>query len=449
MTAIRRGGIALLFLAGVAFAQQQPTQPQGEDQPAQPAMVDDRAQVPAIFSGASSSLAFSSETERSNYLRGGVTVGANFDDNALSTAQNPVSDLSYSVLPYIALDQTRSRLQWTLAYHGGLTVNQRLTQRNQGSHALSGDLTYRLSPHVALHLRDDFSLTSNFFDQLQGSGSTPVTGGIGQPNQFVITPLAHRLSNLGAADLSYQFSARDMVGAGGTFYDSQFRDVPVGANNLFNTSTRSGNAYYSHGFTPRNWAGVAYQFQDISFDPGTSEARSHSFLAFDTITLQTNMTLSFFAGPERSVVDTGALSGVPAQWGAMAGGNFGWQGQRTSVRLNALRRVSDGGGILTAVRLTTVDGALRRQITRSSTVGIGALYGDNTSLTPGAAASSQLQSTSGSFFWEQQVARIFSLTLGYARDHQNGSGPGVVDGDVDHNRGWVSFSYNFTRPLGR
>jgi hypothetical protein len=435
--------LSALLTVSLAAAQDQ------GDQPAQPTFVEERAQVPAIFSGASDTLSFSSETERSNYLRGGISVGANFDDNALNATTNPTSDTSYSVLPYIALDQTRSRLKWTLDYHGGLTVNQRLSERNQGSHALSADLAYRLSPHVTLHLRDNFSLTSNFYNQLQNGIGTPVTGGIGQPNQFVITPLAQRLTNLGAVDISYQFSARDMVGAGGTFYDSRFRDLPVGATTLFDSSTRGANAFYSHGFTPRNWTGFAYQFQDLSFAPGTSSTRSHSFLLFHTINLQTNMTLSVFAGPERTELEIGSVTAGAASWSTMAGGNFGWQGQRTSLRLNGLRRVSDGGGLLAAVRLTSVDGAVRRQLTRFSTVGIGGLYGDSNSLS--GTTEARLKTASGSAFWEQQLGRMFALTLGYARDHQNGTGNGssVTVGDVDHNRAWVTLSYNFTRPLGR
>ena len=49
-------------------------------------------------------------------------------------------------------------------YAAGLTVNQRLSSRNQGSHDLNFDSQFRLSPHVSLRIAEEFSLTSGFFD---------------------------------------------------------------------------------------------------------------------------------------------------------------------------------------------------------------------------------------------------------------------------------------------
>ena len=42
-------------------------------------------QIPAVLGGPKLSVALRSETERSNYLRGGINVGATYDDNALLT----------------------------------------------------------------------------------------------------------------------------------------------------------------------------------------------------------------------------------------------------------------------------------------------------------------------------------------------------------------------------
>jgi len=443
-----RYSLILLALgaASAAWGQQSSSQP---DTTAQPPMVEDRAQVPPVVNGTASSLEFAPETERSNYLRGGISVGADYDDNALSTTTDPISNVNYSVLPFIALDQTRSRLHWTLGYHAGLIVNQRLTERNQGTHDLDGGLEYRLSPHVTLQLRDSFVISSNFFDQLQDTARTPVAGGISQPNQFVLTPLAQRLSNLGTANLSYQFSADDMVGASGTFYDSRFRQLPAGATTLFDTSNRSASGFYNHRLTPRNWTGFTYQFQRTTFAPGTGSAETHTFMLMHTIYLQTNMTLSFFAGPERTQLELASVSAGPAQWSGMGGGSFGWQGQHTSARIDASHRVSDGGGVLTSVRLTSVDGAVRRQILKSSTVGLGVSYGDSDSIVFTGQTPSKLKSAYGSASWEQQLGAAFGFNLGYARGYQKGTGPTFTNGDVNHNRAWFTFFYNFTRPMGR
>ena len=70
--------------------------------------------VPPIVGGAGSSLAFSSEMERSNYLRAGVNVGAAYDDNALLSSGKQVGNTTYSVFPNIALEQSTSRMRWSL-----------------------------------------------------------------------------------------------------------------------------------------------------------------------------------------------------------------------------------------------------------------------------------------------------------------------------------------------
>ena len=98
-------------------------------QPAATGLVDtgDRMTTPTPVSGDGYSLAFASETPRSNYLRAGVSIGSAYDDNVLPASGQKIGDESYSVLSSIALDQTRSRLHWTLNYSPGFTFYQHNT----------------------------------------------------------------------------------------------------------------------------------------------------------------------------------------------------------------------------------------------------------------------------------------------------------------------------------
>ena len=105
---------------------------------AEEAVSDDRAPVPALINGEVTSLAFSSELARTNYLSGGVTVGATYDDNVLSNTVNPQGGYTASVLPYIAIDQSRARMHWDLNYAAGFVANQRLSEQNQSSHNFGG-----------------------------------------------------------------------------------------------------------------------------------------------------------------------------------------------------------------------------------------------------------------------------------------------------------------------
>ena len=133
--------------------------------PAQPDNNDSRMLTPPPVSGQTYPTAFASE-ERSNYLRGGVTFTNAYTDNAVGAVNgHPVSDVSYSVAPMIALDETTSRLHLLLTYAPGFTFYQRTSSRNEADQNASIDFQYRLSPHVTFSARDGFQKSSNVFNQ--------------------------------------------------------------------------------------------------------------------------------------------------------------------------------------------------------------------------------------------------------------------------------------------
>jgi len=218
---------------------------------------------------------------------------------------------------------------------------------------------------------------------------------------------------------------------------------------LLDTSTRSGNVFYNHRFTPRNWTGLTYKVQHLAFDPGGDRTLTHSLLLSHTIYLQQRMTLSFFAGPEYSILDTfSPVANTEHLLSVSGGSSFGWQGKVTSLHLDATRKVSDGGGVLGAVELNSFGGGIRRQVAKATAVHLNAIYGHNRELGSAAAGSSPVTSASGGAGIEQQLGRNFMLRLDYGRDYQKG-GTFSPTGSVNHNRGSISISYNFTRPLGR
>ena len=70
----------------------------------------DRMMTPPPVSGQAYPVELTSE-ERSNYLRGGVAFTTAYTDNVLGgLTPQPVSDISYSVAPMLALDETTSRM---------------------------------------------------------------------------------------------------------------------------------------------------------------------------------------------------------------------------------------------------------------------------------------------------------------------------------------------------
>ena len=408
--------------------------------------------VPAIIGGFAPTLAFSSAADRANLLRIGFNVGGSYDDNALITPTNAISNWSYSIFPNISIQQTRSRLRWDLTYAGGVTVNEEFSANNQGSHDLNLNLLYRLSPHVNLILSDHFTITSGIFDQL-GSNATPTPGASGAASGSAVLPISNQLNNSTSAQLGYQFSANDAVGVSGTYFLANYRDVPVGTQ-LFDTRSAQVAGFYTHRVTPRNWAGISYRFARLTFTEDSGETLINSILLFDTITLPGKISVSFFAGPESvdvtsPLVGTSVSSPEGKQWSVAAGASFNWTGQRTSLFGDFTRRTNDGGGLQGPTQSISFNGGVREKLGRFWTLSGTGSFGKNDSLTEGPTIPDSIQFTSLSASVERKIRESIALLAGYSHEIQKGQDFLLPDENAHRNRVWFSISYSFARPLGR
>ncbi len=414
----------------------------------------DLPRIPAMLGGPRSSLDFVPEMERSNYLRGGLNVGAAYDDNALLSPNDQVGNTTFTVFPNIALEQSLSRVRWKVGYAGGLTVNQRFSNRNQGSHAFNFDSQYRLSPHVNLRIAEDFSLISGVFDSGNGAG---INGGNGGPNPSVITPLAKQRASSTVVETNYHFALKDVVGASGSFFDLHFSDAQ-GTSNLTNARAATASAFWLHGLFRGDWAGISYRFERLTFDPD-GETIAHSFMVVNTLSLPNRFTLAVFAGPEysdnRGVTPANGGAGPVVQfsnWTVATGAEAGWQKDHTSVAAGYSRRTSDGGGVLGVVRSQSVHGDVRQELFPGWAVTAGASYGTNKSVTvPLAGTASSLNVTSVSATLERNIGKSLGLRMSYYHDFQQQ--PGTIDSsqnmDAHRNRFSVTLGYQWARPLGQ
>jgi hypothetical protein len=413
-------------------------------------------QIPALLGGIGISPALLSEMERSNYLRAGLNVGATYDDNPLLLSAGAVGEASVSIFPNIKIDESTSRLRWTLGYAGGLTVNQRFTNQDQGSHNVIFDSGFRLSPHVNLRVAESFSLTTGFFDAGGNAEGVAYSG----PNVSLITPLATQRSSLTTVETNYHFALNDLIGASGSFYDLHFTNVAAGtAYTLTDSQTASGSAFWLHRLFGSDWGGVSYRFDRITFDP-SGETRVHSFLATDTVSLSKRLTLTGFVGPQYSENDGLApVTFTPTQqnqWSVAGGAEGSWKNQNTSVSGGYSRMISDGGGVLGAVRLQTVHANFRRQLTPGWAMTLTGSHGANQSLTvPYVTSADSVSLTSAGVSVERNVGKSMGLRMGYSHDFQQLSDvPGATPTsplqtlDASRNRFFVTFSYQWAKPLG-
>jgi hypothetical protein len=405
--------------------------------------------TPAPVSGEGYSMGFTSET-RSNYLRGGLVFSTAYQSDVTTGGNGqPISDVSYSIFPTISLDQTRSRLHWVFTYSPGYTFYQKTSSLNQANQNLSVNLSYRLSPHVTLSLRDSFQQTSSVLNQPNTDLQTPVSGGVFVPNYSVIAPNAEVFTNTANATLTYQFAANAMVGASGTFGNLYYPNQSQ-VSGLSNSSSKGGSAFYTHRLSKMHYIGLTYQYQVFSANGAgvQSETHAQSIFGFYTINFNPTISLSFFGGPQYA--STQQL-GVPSSQGWSPGGgvSFGWQGKLTSFAASYSQTVNDGGGLSGSVHASIVNGSLRRQLPWKLSGGIGASYSNNSVLDALSTLNAGGHTISGNASVQRPVGQHLNLQLQYTRVHQSYSDVAVISAIPDQTRVAVNMSYQFTRPLGR
>jgi hypothetical protein len=467
----------LLLLARVPAWAQQPAQQQEDTtsvSPAasgpqisapvtNPATSDDSEApmlTPPVVSGQSYPVATVSQ-ERSNYLRGGVTFSSAYSDNVLGTTgpgSAPVSDISYSVWPTVALDETTTRLHWTLNYAPGFTFYQRTSARNEADQNAAINFQYRLSPHVTFSAVDAFQKSSNVFNQPDLGSAGAVSGGTQEANFSVIAPLADRLSNNGNVGMTYQFAANAMIGASGSFTNLHYpnqAEVP----GLFDSESQGGSAFYSDRVAPGHYLGVAYQYQRLLSFPtqGVNETQTDAILAFYTFHPSQRFSISMFGGPQYLDVGPQFLVGLSVpqpgsqSWTPAGGASMNWQGQFTSLAASYSHIVTGGGGLIGAVKMDAATVSIRQQIARALSASLLGGYVQNTfvtGLSSTAAASADGHTVSGTAALQRLFGEHLNVQLGYTRLHQSYN-VAAISTTPDTNREFVSLSYQFARPLGR
>ena len=436
--------------------------------------VDDssvRMLAPPPVSGQSYPIALTSQ-ERSNYLRAGLAFTSAYTDNAVGPVDGyPVSDVSYSVWPTVALDQTTTRSHLVLTYAPGFTFYQRETYLNEADENASINFQYRLSPHVTFSARDGFQKSSNVFNQPDLASVATVSGGTEGGNFSVIAPIADRLANTGNVGITYQFAANSMVGAGGTFTNLHYPDqseVP----GLFDSASQGGLAFYSARVSKINYFGVSYQYQRLlSYPvPGTNETQTHALLLFYTVYPTKRFSISVFGGPQYAdsgpqfsnaeppsppaCTSSGVLPGgcpTPAfrSWNPSAGGSLGWQGRMSSLAISYAHLISSGGGLIGAVKMDSASASIHQQLLRMLSASVAGGYAENDVLGGTTSINSNGHTISGTASLQQQFGQHLNVQLGYTRLHQDYSAVAALAATPDTNREFVSISYQFSRPLGR
>jgi hypothetical protein len=435
----------------------QPGMTNSVDNPAtNPDQNDSRMLTPPPVSGQSYPASYTAG-EKSNYLRGGVAFSSAYSDNALgSVGGKPISDVSYSVAPFIALDEATARLHWVLNYAPGYTFYQRTGSRSQSDQNVAIDFQYRLSPHVTFTARDGFQKSSSVFNQPFLPGVPAIAGGTQEPNFSVIAPISPFLSNFGNVGVSYQFALNGMVGANGTFSNLHYENQTQ-TPGLSDSSGQGGSAFYTFRISKMHYIGATYQYQRFVSYPtvGQTETQTHALFLFYTLYATPRFSISFFGGPQHSDTVQPLQPTVPLQltttrsWIPAAGASMSWQGHLTNVGFSYSHVISDGGGLTGAVQMDSASASLRQQISRRLSGSVAAMYAQNNVLGSVLVGATNGHTVGGTASLQQEIGQHFNVQFGYTRLHQDYSGIAVLAATPNTNREYISISYQFFRPLGR
>jgi hypothetical protein len=416
----------------------------------------DQMRTPPPVNGDAYPTTGGSET-RSNYLRAGLIFTTAYTDNVLGKLFTPVSDVVFSVFPTIAVDKTTSRLDLMLAYSPGFTIYQPTSIRNQTNQNLALNFQYRLSPHVTVTLGDSLIRTSDIFNQPNSLSAGAISGSPQAPLFAVIAPVGDLLSNRANAELTYQFSRNGMIGASGAFTKLNY---PNGTSaQLYDSSSSGGSAFYSHRLSKNDYIGATYQYSIIqaysAYAPlaypvnAQTKIQTHTFFSFYTIYLKPTLSLSFSGGPQYFEVDQLPLPAYTSLSPTL-GASMGWQGRHTSFAASYSRLVTGGGGLYGAFQSNSASAFVSGQFARTWSVGLVTSYVNNKDVTPSSYYSiNRGHNLYGTVSIHHQLSEHLNMEFGYTHMHQTYSQITAITNTPNTNRAFISFSYGFTRPLGR
>lgn len=394
---------------------------------------------------------FPMQTSKMNLLNVGLQVSTDFDDGA----RNQRGNLFTLIQPRLGWHFTHTRLDWQADYVPGFSKSESPSAYNSVAHRLDSELELRLTKRLRLRAHESFLRSTNPFDQLRAAESAAGSVLHNIPIDAVPVTPADVRTERASMDIAYAVGAHSTAGIGGDFFSARYSLPPSSQlpnQVLENSTSAGGHAYYTRQIARHQWTGVDYDVQKSSFKSAQSSSLVHSVVYTHTLAVSRPFTLSFFAGPERSVTEmTGAFSpfapvtsGHPPMWRWSGGVTGRWNGTRTNLTARYSRKISNDA-ILGTTQLSKISAEMRRQFPRQWTARLLASYDNNQAL----AAPGSLIYSSAAGGLTRPLSPNLSLEFEYWRVHLASGGPRQGALLSDYNRISLSLIYDYKYPLGR
>ena len=318
-------------------------------------------------------LEFAGEPAPVNQVSLGVGVASLFDDNALATNGDRVSDEALSFTAHFAVERRTKRLALSFSYNPFLIFYRQLTAYDLINHAGNLRLTYRVGSHFLVGVQDTASYQNGMYPTLTAQ---PVLSGppspIGQ-NGIIVPYTVRTLTDTTGLYLTFLKSRRTSVTLTGGYTQSKYGAASQNPDlKLYNGTGFSGGLTLQHFVTSHTSFGFLLLHQDTSYQGGLSQGSQvrtqieSAYLSLASL-LSPSTTITLFGGPQyvRSLNPIVPVATLSAHFQSSGGGSVTKQLRRTAFDLSFIRSVTDGGGLYTSVVTNrALFGARRRLVGR-------------------------------------------------------------------------------------
>jgi hypothetical protein len=357
----------------------------------------------------------------------------------------------------VHITQIRPTVEWDLRYNGGVSILSSgsfstYTTLNQNAGA---NILWQFAKRWQLAVTDSYGYSNDPFSPYLTQDHVPT---FNQPNPVIYIPQAVTELNVGSAAVTYEMTQRDSLSFTGNESFQRYLNTPLAANDSYSYSV---GANYQHLFSPRFSAGGGYSFTALDFGHGLSRSGVQTISMFATYQLKPHMSVSGWVGPEntasKAIVPTFCFPGYgcfgyhaqyQSEWNVAEGATFSWTGTRDALHAGFRHQVSNGGGLLGAVRLYQVTAGYRRSLTSRWNLFAGFGYNNSVSilLTNADRFLNNLLATVG---LSRNITQAWYASVYYSSIHQNQKYLLPQSSTVGTNGVGMTLRYTWGHSLGR
>jgi hypothetical protein len=334
--------------------------------------------TPKNLTGLAPTLVTGSDPDYRNVIVGNVSAGFIFDSggyySSTVTGTTSSADERYFVQPSIAIRQTRPTAIWTLSYTPGFSQSFQTTDSGQYSQNAAGDLLWAPSHRWTLHVRQDYSVTTNPFETVGRVPLLPELGGPFAPTYNGILANSKRTALVSNADISYRLTPRLAVGVTGGYQNYDYGPAYTtvsGSTVLYSAEQFNGSVFVSDQITRRQVIGLQAMYSDQYSHGLTSRTQVPALLLFDNIEFGPHTLLTVWGGPSNPrgsgtfpVTPTLILQLKSNEWQPMMGATFAWNGKRNAINVQYVHQIQNMGGLMTTVTSNFGSAGFRSRLTK-------------------------------------------------------------------------------------